>query len=195
MPALSVARSLALFISGGYKVHLAHPTLHTIQLLLIISPVQHHSSLALLIMAPTAVSLPVVSNFEPTVASIKGENSSKEDSNKLANRGTVFNHIKSNGYLMERDMKKEFPVVVKGEGNYLYLSDGRKILDATSGAAVSCLGHGNQRVIDAITRQLASGTPYLCSSYWSSTVAQELCKELVAGTNNLMSRAYLSGSG
>lgn len=35
--------------------------------------------------------------------------------------------------------------VVSAKGNHLYLDNGQEILDATGGAAVSCLGHANQR--------------------------------------------------
>lgn len=34
---------------------------------------------------------------------------------------------------------------VSAKGNYLYLSNGQKIFDATGGAAVACLGSGNER--------------------------------------------------
>jgi len=35
--------------------------------------------------------------------------------------------------------------VVAATGNYLHLSNGQRIFDATGGAAVACLGHGNKR--------------------------------------------------
>jgi 4-aminobutyrate aminotransferase-like enzyme len=35
--------------------------------------------------------------------------------------------------------------VLSAKGNFLSLDNGQKILDATGGAAVSCLGHGNER--------------------------------------------------
>lgn len=35
--------------------------------------------------------------------------------------------------------------VLSAKGNFLYLDNGQEILDATGGAAVSCLGHGNER--------------------------------------------------
>lgn len=98
-------------------------------------------------------------------------------------------------YLLDRNLHKAFPVVKGGKGNYLFLSDGRKIFDSTSGAAVSCLGHGNQRVIDAITAQMQTGTPYLASTFWMSEVVEELCKELINGTDGKMARVYLTGSG
>src|ERR1700759_4787725 len=44
--------------------------------------------------------------------------------------------------------------VVASEGSFLMLSDGTTLLDATCGAAVSCLGHNNQGVKEAINRQI-----------------------------------------
>ena len=35
--------------------------------------------------------------------------------------------------------------VLSAKGSYLYLDSEQKIFDATGGAAVSCLGHGNER--------------------------------------------------
>ena len=35
--------------------------------------------------------------------------------------------------------------VLSAKGNFLHLDNGQRILDATGGAAVSCLGHGNER--------------------------------------------------
>jgi adenosylmethionine-8-amino-7-oxononanoate aminotransferase len=146
-------------------------------------------------MAPTAIAESLLFNAETNDFSVKKEVFGNGLINSQVNSKDISIADTPNGFQMERHMKRAFPVVIGGKGNYLHLSDGRKILDATSGAAVSCLGHGDQRVIEAITRQLSSGTPYLCSSYWSSDVAQELCKELIDGTDQKMSRVYLSGSG
>lgn len=44
--------------------------------------------------------------------------------------------------------------VVDSEGCYLYTEDGRKVLDFASGVAVNNLGHKNQRVADAIRKQM-----------------------------------------
>ncbi len=48
------------------------------------------------------------------------------------------------------------PVAVGGEGIRLHLADGRAVIDASGGAAVACLGHGNRRVAEAIGRQAAT---------------------------------------
>ena len=45
------------------------------------------------------------------------------------------------------------PVAVRGEGIWLHTADGRAIIDASGGAAVAALGHGNRRVAEAIARQ------------------------------------------
>ncbi|CZT50522.1 related to ARG8-acetylornithine aminotransferase [Rhynchosporium secalis] len=102
---------------------------------------------------------------------------------------------KKTEFLLDRHLHRSFPVVESAKGHYLHLTDGRTIFDATSGAAVSCLGHGNQRVIDAMTAQLTTGVPYLASTFWGSEIVEKLCKELIDGTEGKMSRVYLTGSG
>ena len=36
---------------------------------------------------------------------------------------------------------------IRAEGNYLTLDNGQTVFDATGGAAVACLGHGNKRCV------------------------------------------------
>jgi taurine--2-oxoglutarate transaminase len=45
------------------------------------------------------------------------------------------------------------PVIDHAEGCYLYLADGRRILDFSSGLVNVNIGHGHPRVVDAISRQ------------------------------------------
>ncbi|KAG0646858.1 Aminotransferase [Hyphodiscus hymeniophilus] len=98
-------------------------------------------------------------------------------------------------YLMDRNIHKAFPVIIRGKGNYLYTKDGRIILDTTTGAAVSCLGHGDKRVIQAIARQMETGITYLATSFFGNNTVEALCKELINGTDRQMARVYLTGSG
>lgn len=60
--------------------------------------------------------------------------------------------VKTNGHakqsesaVMHRSLKNDPLQVVSAQGHYLHLSNGEKIYDATGGAAVSCIGHGNER--------------------------------------------------
>ena len=45
-------------------------------------------------------------------------------------------------------------VAARGEGCYIVDTDGNRYLDASGGAAVSCLGHSHPEVIRAIKEQL-----------------------------------------
>ncbi|NLE77188.1 MAG: aminotransferase class III-fold pyridoxal phosphate-dependent enzyme [Chloroflexi bacterium] len=53
--------------------------------------------------------------------------------------------------------QRSFPVftVERGEGAYLYTSDGRRLLDFTSGIGVANTGHCHPRVVQAIQQQAA----------------------------------------
>lgn len=101
----------------------------------------------------------------------------------------------SSEYTFLRHLHKVYPKIEGGKGNHLFAKDGRKVFDACSGAAVSCLGYGNERVIKAIHEQLNSGTPYLASSFWANDVVEDLSKELIQGTGGKLARVYLTGSG
>ena len=55
--------------------------------------------------------------------------------------------------VFHRAPRATLPVAVAGDGIEIIDSTGKRYIDACGGAAVSCLGHSNQRVIDAIERQ------------------------------------------
>jgi adenosylmethionine-8-amino-7-oxononanoate aminotransferase len=98
-------------------------------------------------------------------------------------------------YSFHRNLHKIYTKIVRGKDNILYTKEGREVFDACSGAAVSCLGHRNERVIKAIVEQLETGIPYLASSFWANEVVEDLCKELIRGTDGKMAKVFLTGSG
>jgi len=100
----------------------------------------------------------------------------------------------STSAVLHRDLGSEFFALERSEGNYLYLRDGRKILDASGGPTVGCLGWGNKRVIEAINRQLLTAS-YCASVFFTTAVQEELCQALVDSTGNHMARAYIVNSG
>ena len=53
-------------------------------------------------------------------------------------------------HVLGRSTRLELPLAVRGEGLYLYDSTGKRYIDASGGAAVSCLGHGHPEVRQAI---------------------------------------------
>ena len=86
------------------------------------------------------------------------------------------------------------PVVVGGAGIRLRLRDGRTIIDASGGAAVACLGHGNRRVAEAIARQ-AGAMAYAHTGTFSSEPAELLADLLLDGTPGGLTHAYFCSSG
>ncbi|CAG7926708.1 unnamed protein product [Penicillium olsonii] len=99
----------------------------------------------------------------------------------------------SSGVLYHQ-LRREPLTVVGGKGSYLVTDTGLEILDATCGAAVSCLGHSDERVHEAILDQLKK-IPYCYSLYFTNTAAENLSKLLVDSTGGIMSRAYIVSSG
>lgn len=59
---------------------------------------------------------------------------------------TLNNAVKPpNSAVLHRSLHAEPLQVVSAHGNYIHLTSGQKIFDATGGAAVSCLGHNDVR--------------------------------------------------
>lgn len=100
----------------------------------------------------------------------------------------------STSAVLHRSLKIDFPRIVGGEGNYIVLEDGRRIFDASGGAAVACIGHGDSRVHDAIMAQLKQ-ISYCATIFYTTDVCERLCQELVDSTHGVMKRAYIVNSG
>lgn len=76
----------------------------------------------------------------------------------------------------------------------LELSDGRRVIDASGGAAVACLGHGNARVAAAIGAQ-AGTLAYAHTSFFSSEPAEALASFLVGHEPGGLVRAFFVSDG
>ena len=97
-------------------------------------------------------------------------------------------------HVLHRSLHNKPHTVVAAQGLYLTLSNGQKILDATGGAAVSCLGHNHPRVKAAIAKQQDT-VSYCHSLFFGTQAGEELADELVRGTNGKMARCFIVSSG
>src|SRR5579864_2278104 len=86
------------------------------------------------------------------------------------------------------------PTAVGGEGIYLHLADGKRIIDGSGGAAVACLGHGNQRIAAAIGRQAAT-MAYAHTGTFSSQPAEDLAEIILHDEPGGLTRAWFCSSG
>ncbi|WP_206997617.1 aspartate aminotransferase family protein [Trinickia mobilis] len=96
--------------------------------------------------------------------------------------------------VFHRAPKRTLPVAVAGDGIEIIDSTGKRYIDASGGAAVSCLGHSNQRVIDAIKRQ-AQQLAYAHSSFFTTQPAEELADWLVERAPRGLGHAYFVSGG
>src|SRR6185437_11609124 len=96
--------------------------------------------------------------------------------------------------VFHRSPKQSLPVAVAGEGIEIIDSTGKRYIDACGGAAVSCLGHSNQRVIEAIERQ-AKKLPYAHTSFFTTRPAEELAERLVARAPAGLQHVYFVSGG
>jgi acetylornithine/N-succinyldiaminopimelate aminotransferase len=94
-------------------------------------------------------------------------------------------------YLLQTYARPEF-VIERGEGCYLYDSEGRRYLDCVAGIAVNALGYGDPDVARAI-REHADGLIHL-SNLYHSRPAVELAQTLVDHTS-WADRVFFCNSG
>jgi adenosylmethionine-8-amino-7-oxononanoate aminotransferase len=100
----------------------------------------------------------------------------------------------SKSRVLHRSLRETPPKAIGGEGVWLIAEDGRRILDASGGAAVSCLGHQHPRVLEAMSRQ-ASKLVYAHTSFFSSEPAEALADKLVGHEPGGLGYAYLVSGG
>lgn len=97
-------------------------------------------------------------------------------------------------HILHRQMQNPLPTAVGGEGVYLIDADGKRYIDASSGAAVSCLGHGHKAVIAAIQQQ-AEKLAFAHTSFFTSEPAEELADRLIADAPDGLSHVYYISGG
>jgi adenosylmethionine-8-amino-7-oxononanoate aminotransferase len=97
-------------------------------------------------------------------------------------------------HVFGRDTRTTFPVAVRGEGLFLYDATGKRYLDASGGAAVSCLGHGHPAVREAIKRQV-DRLGYAHTGYFTNEPQELLADELIAHAPRGLTRAFFVTGG
>lgn len=96
-------------------------------------------------------------------------------------------------HVFHRHTKMTLPFAARGDGPYVIDSEGKRYLDASGGAAVSCLGHSHPVVIQAIKRQL-DRIPYAHSAFFTNDAMEQLADVLIESSPGL-ARVYFVCSG
>ena len=88
----------------------------------------------------------------------------------------------------------EVPVIVKGEGPYIYDAQGRRYLDALSGLFVSQLGHGRTELVEAAAKQAAELAFFPLWSY-AHPAAIELSERIAGYAPGDLNRVFFTTGG
>ena len=97
-------------------------------------------------------------------------------------------------HVLHRSINHTYPSADTGYGVVIRDTNGKEYIDASGGAAVSCLGHQHPDIVAAIVRQ-ANKLTYAHTSFFTTEVAEELATELVASAPKGLSRVYMVSSG
>ena len=97
-------------------------------------------------------------------------------------------------HVLHRHLAHRPPVAVGAQGVHVTDAQGRRYLDASGGAAVSCLGHAHPDVIAAMHAQIDT-LAYAHTSFFTSEVAEALADQLIRTAPPGLSHAYLVSGG
>jgi adenosylmethionine-8-amino-7-oxononanoate aminotransferase len=98
------------------------------------------------------------------------------------------------GHIFGRTTRGQLPTAVVGDGCYLVDAAGRRYLDASGGAAVSCLGHSDADVRAALHTQLDM-LAFAHTGFFTTEAAERLADRLVAHAPAGIDRVYLVSGG
>lgn len=97
-------------------------------------------------------------------------------------------------HVFHRHTRVSPPTVAAGDGPYLIDSEGRRYLDGSGGAAVSCLGHSHPAVTQAIRTQL-DRIAYAHTGFFTSEPAEALADALIDQAPGDLDRVYFVSGG
>ncbi len=97
-------------------------------------------------------------------------------------------------HVLHRQIGQSYPVAASGRGIAIRDAKGKEYIDASGGAAVSCLGHSHPDVLAAMHEQL-DRLAYAHTSFFTTEVAEELADELIAHAPEGMSHVLLVSGG
>jgi adenosylmethionine-8-amino-7-oxononanoate aminotransferase len=97
-------------------------------------------------------------------------------------------------HILHRSIAGSLPVAASGHGLEIVDSTGKRYLDASGGAAVSCLGHGHPAVTAAMHEQLDK-LAYAHTSFFTTEVAEQLADTLIEDAPAGIGHVYLVSGG
>ncbi len=97
-------------------------------------------------------------------------------------------------HVLHRHLKAEYPMAVLGDGIFIEDAAGKRYLDASGGAAVSCLGHSHPKVRAAIKAQVDQ-LAFAHSGFFTTEVMERLADRLIADAPAGMDKVFFTSGG
>jgi adenosylmethionine-8-amino-7-oxononanoate aminotransferase len=112
----------------------------------------------------------------------------------VSNPVAAQNSVRSS--VFRRSFRKTFPSAVRGEGVYVWDTEGKRYLDFSGSAAVNLIGHGVPEITAAMTGQ-AGQLEFVHTSQFTTPVAEDYSRELLdfAGDNFRGGAVYFTCGG
>lgn len=92
-------------------------------------------------------------------------------------------------HVIHRNARQEYPFAVAGDGVYIIDAEGKRYLDASGSAAVSCLGYSDREVIAALKAQLDK-LCFVHSSFFTTEPMEALAEDLVSDAPGGLAHVY-----
>jgi adenosylmethionine-8-amino-7-oxononanoate aminotransferase len=96
--------------------------------------------------------------------------------------------------VIHRSLTSVPPIAVAGQGIELVDASGKRYIDASGGAAVSCLGHQHPEVVAAMHAQLDK-IAYAHTGFFTTEVSEQLADHLVAHAPDGIDHVYFVSGG
>ena len=96
--------------------------------------------------------------------------------------------------IIHRSLRAAVPTAVAAQGITITDRDGKVYIDASGGAAVSCLGHGHPDVLAAMHAQI-DRIAYAHTGFFTTEVAEELAEMLIADAPPGIGHVYMVSGG
>jgi adenosylmethionine-8-amino-7-oxononanoate aminotransferase len=97
-------------------------------------------------------------------------------------------------YLIKPNLDEAYPVIDYGKGVYLFDVDGKRYLDAASGAVTANIGHGVPEIIDAMNEQ-AKKVSFVYRSQFTSEAAERLAEKIASLAPGDLNWSFFVNSG
>ena len=97
-------------------------------------------------------------------------------------------------HVLHRQINHHYPIAESANGIYVRDTSGKEYIDASGGAAVSCLGHSHTDLISAMHAHLDK-FEYAHTSFFTSQAAEQLADDLVSHAPDGLGHAFFVSGG